>query len=170
MTLRADGGCTDLGYVRAVAKSDGKVLALYYYNDTADGERYIAATAFTPSRASRRRAGSAQPEIGAAAPQPSVGRGMPGGGAAERCRCLAEHLGARGARRETAGGSCHGDKFSGFRDRALMTGAGAAGGVPVVDLAPFFAAPRSAAAEAVVAGLGRMVALYYWSPTLYRIR
>lgn len=47
--MREDGGCTDLGYVRAVAKADGQVLALYYYCDTAEGERYIAATAFTPA-------------------------------------------------------------------------------------------------------------------------
>ena len=180
MTLRADGGCADLGYVRAVPKSGGQVLALYYYNDTADGERYIAATAFTPARASshRRRAGSAQPETGAAAPRPPARRGVPGGGGAERCRRLAEHLGVRGARRETGGGSCLGGKLSGSHDRAPMLSArvpggvpgGVAGGVAVVDLAPFFAAPRSAAAEAVVAGLGRTVALCHWSPTLHRIR
>ena len=47
--MREDGGCTDLGYVRAVAKADGQVLALYYYCDTAEGERT------SPQRRSRQR-------------------------------------------------------------------------------------------------------------------
>ena len=47
--LRDDGGCSDLGYVRANGRDDGKVLAAYYYNDDAEGDRYIASTIFTPS-------------------------------------------------------------------------------------------------------------------------
>ena len=46
--LRTDAGCWDIGYPRAVQRSDGKLVALYYYCDAADAERYIAATIFDP--------------------------------------------------------------------------------------------------------------------------
>jgi hypothetical protein len=42
--LRADGGNWDLGYPRTVQRPDGKLVTVYYYNDAADKERYIAAT------------------------------------------------------------------------------------------------------------------------------
>lgn len=54
LILRDDGGSYDLGYPRVVQRSDGKVLAAYYFNRTGDsvrcdgGVRHIAATIFTP--------------------------------------------------------------------------------------------------------------------------
>ena len=48
MLLRTDGGCWDLGYARAVQRPDGKIVAVYYYNDSPESERYIAATIFDP--------------------------------------------------------------------------------------------------------------------------
>ncbi len=54
LILRDDGGSHDLGYPRIVQRSDGKVLAAYYFNHTGDsvqcdgGVRHIAATIFTP--------------------------------------------------------------------------------------------------------------------------
>ncbi len=44
IVLRADGGCHDLGYPRTVQRPDGTMVTAYYFNDQADGERYIAAT------------------------------------------------------------------------------------------------------------------------------
>lgn len=46
--LRDDGGNHDLGYPRAVERADGAVVAVYYTNDHADGERYVAATIWHP--------------------------------------------------------------------------------------------------------------------------
>ena len=46
--LRDDGGNHDVGYPRAVQRPDGSVVAVYYYNDTSDGERYVAATIWRP--------------------------------------------------------------------------------------------------------------------------
>ena len=46
--LRSDAGCWDLGYVRSVQRPDGKIVAVYYYNDAPDRERYIAATIWDP--------------------------------------------------------------------------------------------------------------------------
>lgn len=46
--LRADAGCHDLGYPRTVLRADGAVVTAYYYNDSPTGERYIAATIWTP--------------------------------------------------------------------------------------------------------------------------
>jgi hypothetical protein len=46
--LRNDGGCWDLGYVRSVQRPDGKIVAVYYFNDAPDRERYIAATIWDP--------------------------------------------------------------------------------------------------------------------------
>jgi len=48
--LRADGGSPDLGYPRTVQRPDGKIVTIYYSNDRADGERYIAATIWEPDR------------------------------------------------------------------------------------------------------------------------
>jgi hypothetical protein len=42
--LRKDGGNWDLGYPRTVQRPDGKLVTVYYFNDAADRERYIAAT------------------------------------------------------------------------------------------------------------------------------
>lgn len=50
--LRADGSSRDIGYVRAVQRPDGKVVAVYYFSDDDTGpERYIAATIWDPDGA-----------------------------------------------------------------------------------------------------------------------
>lgn len=46
--LRDDGGSPDLGYPRTVVLADGTVVTAYYFEDTFDGERYIAATRWKP--------------------------------------------------------------------------------------------------------------------------
>ena len=46
--LRDDAGNHDLGYPRSVQRADGAVVTAYYFNDRADGERYVAATIWTP--------------------------------------------------------------------------------------------------------------------------
>ncbi len=49
ITLRDDGASRDIGYVRAVQRPDGKVVAVYYFTDEASGpERYIGATIWSP--------------------------------------------------------------------------------------------------------------------------
>ena len=48
IVLRDDGGNHDIGYPRSVQRSDGSVVAVYYYNDSPNGERYIAATIWKP--------------------------------------------------------------------------------------------------------------------------
>lgn len=48
--LRGGGSSRDIGYVRAVQRPDGKVVAVYYFSDDTLGpERYIAATIWDPS-------------------------------------------------------------------------------------------------------------------------
>ena len=42
--LRVDGGDGDLGYPRSFQRSDGQIVTVYYYNDAAQGERYIGCT------------------------------------------------------------------------------------------------------------------------------
>jgi len=49
--LRADGGNRDIGYPRTVQRADGTIVTVYYYNDQAEGERYIAATLWQPKAA-----------------------------------------------------------------------------------------------------------------------
>tara|TARA_B100001123_G_scaffold419390_1_gene524416 strand:+ start:950 stop:2041 length:1092 start_codon:yes stop_codon:yes gene_type:complete len=46
--LRTGGGCPDLGYPRTVQTADGTVVTCYYWNDTEEGERYIASTRWKP--------------------------------------------------------------------------------------------------------------------------
>ena len=48
IVLRADGGDGDLGYVRSVQRADDAIVTVYYHNEHADGERYIAATIWCP--------------------------------------------------------------------------------------------------------------------------
>jgi hypothetical protein len=50
IVLRDDGGSRDLGYVRSVVRLDGKIVAVYYYNDRKSPARYLAATIWEPSR------------------------------------------------------------------------------------------------------------------------
>ena len=46
--LRDDGGGRDVGYVRSVERTDGKVVTAYYIHDSLKSERYIAATIWDP--------------------------------------------------------------------------------------------------------------------------
>lgn len=48
LTLRTDGGGTDLGYSRSVQRPDGRIVTVYYFHDRLHGERYIAATIWNP--------------------------------------------------------------------------------------------------------------------------
>ena len=50
IVLRDDGGAADVGYVRSIIRPDGKIVAVYYYNDRSSPERYIAATIWDPGR------------------------------------------------------------------------------------------------------------------------
>jgi len=42
--LRDDGGDYDIGYPRIVRRADGKLVTAYYYSNSPDTERYLAAT------------------------------------------------------------------------------------------------------------------------------
>jgi len=42
------GGNHDMGYPRAVVLADGTVVAVYYFNDSPEGERFIEATVWKP--------------------------------------------------------------------------------------------------------------------------
>ena len=48
VSWRNGGGNHDIGYPRTVQCPDGRVVTVYYWNDRPDGERYIAATVWTP--------------------------------------------------------------------------------------------------------------------------
>lgn len=48
ITLREGAGNHDLGYPRTLQRPDGTIVTMYYFNDHADGERYIAATLWRP--------------------------------------------------------------------------------------------------------------------------
>ncbi len=48
IVLRDDGGNHDIGYPRTVQRPDGMMVTVYYFNDKADGERYLAATLWQP--------------------------------------------------------------------------------------------------------------------------
>jgi hypothetical protein len=48
IVLRDDGGCWDLGYTRSVQRPDGKIVTLYYFNDSPNHERQIDATIWDP--------------------------------------------------------------------------------------------------------------------------
>lgn len=50
IVLRSDAGAWDIGYPRTVQRSDGKVVTVYYYNEHADQERFIAATIWDPGK------------------------------------------------------------------------------------------------------------------------
>lgn len=51
IVLREDGGNWDLGYARTVQRRDGRLVTVYYFNDAADSERYIAGTIWQPDTA-----------------------------------------------------------------------------------------------------------------------
>jgi hypothetical protein len=46
--LRDDGAGRDIGYVRSVQRTDGKVVSLYYFHDEENPERYIGCTIWDP--------------------------------------------------------------------------------------------------------------------------
>ena len=46
--IRKDAGCPDMGYTRSAVRADGKVVSVYYWNDSRESERYIAATVWEP--------------------------------------------------------------------------------------------------------------------------
>lgn len=48
IVLRDGAGNHDLGYPRTVQRPDGVIVTAYYFNDRADGERYIEATLWRP--------------------------------------------------------------------------------------------------------------------------
>jgi len=48
ITLRDDGGNHDLGYPRVAQRTDGRIVVIYYYNDSPSENRYIAATIWKP--------------------------------------------------------------------------------------------------------------------------
>ena len=50
IVLRDDGGAADVGYVRSIIRSDGKIVAVYYYNDRSNPDRYIGATIWDPGK------------------------------------------------------------------------------------------------------------------------
>lgn len=46
--LHDGAGNHDIGYPRTIQRPNGEVVAVYYWNDEAGGERYIAATTWRP--------------------------------------------------------------------------------------------------------------------------
>ncbi len=48
IVLRDDGAAADVGYVRSIIRPDGKIVAIYYFNDRSSPERYIAASIWEP--------------------------------------------------------------------------------------------------------------------------
>ncbi|MDA1190618.1 MAG: sialidase family protein [Candidatus Poribacteria bacterium] len=51
IVLRDNGGGHDIGYPRTIQRADGKIVTVYYWHDTPDGERHIAATIWDPTEA-----------------------------------------------------------------------------------------------------------------------
>lgn len=49
MPLRTGAGNHDIGYPRTVQRPDGQMVTVYYWNDHAEQERYIAATLWSPA-------------------------------------------------------------------------------------------------------------------------
>lgn len=47
--LRNDGSGRDIGYVRSVQRTDGKVVTIYYFQDNENPERYIGCTIWDPN-------------------------------------------------------------------------------------------------------------------------
>lgn len=48
IVLRRAAGAHDIGYPRSVQRPDGTMVSTYYWEDTAESERYIAATLWKP--------------------------------------------------------------------------------------------------------------------------
>jgi len=51
--LRDDGGGTDVVYARTVQRPDGNIVTICYFHDQPRGDRYIAATIWSPADGSR---------------------------------------------------------------------------------------------------------------------
>ena len=49
LIVRDSGGGRDIGYPRSVQRSDGKIVTIYYFHDSPQSERYIAATIWDPN-------------------------------------------------------------------------------------------------------------------------
>ena len=52
IVLRDDGGNWDLGYPRTAQRADGKMVTVYYFNNTPSAERYIAGAIWDPGTGS----------------------------------------------------------------------------------------------------------------------
>ena len=50
IVLRTDAAGSDVGYPRSIIRPDGKIVAVYYFNDRSKPERYIAATILDPGK------------------------------------------------------------------------------------------------------------------------
>ena len=48
LTLKANGGGRDIGYPVSIQRPDGKIVTIYYFHDTPQGDRYIEATIWNP--------------------------------------------------------------------------------------------------------------------------
>jgi hypothetical protein len=48
IVLRDDGGAADVGYPRSIIRPDGKIVAVYYFNDQLNPDRFIGATIWEP--------------------------------------------------------------------------------------------------------------------------
>jgi hypothetical protein len=79
--LRDDGGGRDIGYPRTVQRPDGKLVTVYYYHDTLQGDRYVAATIWDPNQVADRPAESDLRQAGEGDIQirPILGPQDPGG-------------------------------------------------------------------------------------------
>lgn len=65
IVLREDGTDRDIGYVRSIQRPDGKMVTTYYISDGRTGpERYIGATIWNPSKASRITSGNPRRQPG----------------------------------------------------------------------------------------------------------
>ncbi len=50
VTLRDDGGSSDLGYTRTVQRRDGRIVTVYYYHAKGETDRKIVATIWSPPK------------------------------------------------------------------------------------------------------------------------
>ena len=50
LPLRQDGGGRDIGYPRSILLPDGNIVAVYYFHDRQNSERYLAATTWYPGK------------------------------------------------------------------------------------------------------------------------
>ena len=48
IVLRDGGGGTDLGYTQTVQRADGDIVTVYYFHEEPKGDRFVAATIWSP--------------------------------------------------------------------------------------------------------------------------